>query len=721
MATKRTRSVKTDVAGAEEFPDTFKAIRSRFGESSIHAASDHEQPERIGTGVFMLDFALLGGIPHNRISMIVGERSAGKAGRATDHVLTPTGWVKYQDIREGSFVIGADGTPTEVLQVHHRGVLPMRRVTFSDKSSVVVATDHLWQVSTRKQASTTGNFYVMSTEDISRLNLRPGVREPAPLKYRIPMVHPVEYALTPVLPLPPYLLGVLLANGYLKGATFATNDMGVIRTIESLCYGYSVTEQGSGKSTSRHWNVDYYTRSGTRNTVITALRSLGLYGCLSVDKFIPDSYLYSSPAERLVLLQGLMDCDGSCDGGGSGGNRYHTRSRRLSYQIQELAQSLGGTAPVTQTLDASDGKTDYTVSIALPIGYIPFLGCRKKLVAFARRKHNSPTRSIASITEEDEAEAVCITVATGDGLYVTEQYIVTHNSMLADMITASAQRQYPDMHTVKIDTEGAHDTVWSTKLGVDPTRQYVFAAETGESAVDAADALVRTKEVSLVVIDSIAALTPMKEIDSSAEDAMVGAQARLVGGMIRRVNAGLITERNRGHYVTVLFINQFRSKIGVVYGDSRSLPGGKALEFATSVQLIVKNKEQMGKDAYDVEAVAENEHVFDIKKNKVNAGPRTGEFRVRRIADEALGLVEGQVDDASTMLAYAKKFGAYTGAGSSWTLSFWDEEHNFRGLSAAVIALYANRPLYDKLRNFLICEQATHLGMPQNFLERFYP
>ncbi len=294
-------------------------------------------------------------------------------------------------------------------------------------------------------------------------------------------------------------------------------------------------------------------------------------------------------------------------------------------------------------------------------------------------------------------------------------------SMLADMITASAQRQYPDMHTVKIDTEGAHDTVWSTKLGVDPTRQYVFAAETGESAVDAADALVRTKEVSLVVIDSIAALTPMKEIDSSAEDAMVGAQARLVGGMIRRVNAGLITERNRGHFVTVLFINQFRSKIGVVYGDSRSLPGGKALEFATSVQLIVKNKEQMGKDAYDVEAVSENEHVFDIKKNKVNAGPRTGEFRVRRIADETLGLVEGQVDDASTMLAYAKKFGAYTGAGSSWTLSFWDEEHNFRGLSAAVIALYANRPLYDKLRNFLICEQATHLGMPQSFLERFYP
>ena len=294
-------------------------------------------------------------------------------------------------------------------------------------------------------------------------------------------------------------------------------------------------------------------------------------------------------------------------------------------------------------------------------------------------------------------------------------------SMLADMICANAQRQYPDMKTVKIDTEGAHDTVWSSKLGVDPERQYVFAAETGESAVDAADALVRTKEVSLVVIDSIAALTPMKEIDSSAEDAMVGAQARLVGGMIRRVNAGLITERNRGHFVTVLFINQFRSKVGVVYGDPRSLPGGKALEFATSVQLIIKNKEQMGKDAYDVETVEENEHVFDIKKNKCNGGPRTGEFRVRRIANTDLGLREGDVDDASTMLAYAKKFGAYSGAGSSWRLEFWDEDHTFRGLNDAVVSLYSNRPLYEKLRNFLLCEQSNHLGMPQDFLERFYP
>lgn len=294
-------------------------------------------------------------------------------------------------------------------------------------------------------------------------------------------------------------------------------------------------------------------------------------------------------------------------------------------------------------------------------------------------------------------------------------------SMLADMVIANAQRQFPEMTAVKIDVEGTHDTVWSSKLGVNPDKLYVFSAETGEAAVDAADALVRTKEVSIVVVDSIAALTPMKEIDGSAEDAFVGLQARLVGNMIRKVNAGLISERNRGHYVTVLFINQFRSKIGVVYGDPRSIPGGKALEFATSVQLIIKNKEQMGKDEYDVETVEENEHAFDIKKNKMNGGPRTGEFRVRRVPNTTLNLQEGQVDDAGTMLAYAKKFGAYTGGGSSWKLDFWDEEHSFRGANDATAALYADRNLYWKLRNFLICEQAKHLGMPEDFYERFYP
>lgn len=296
-------------------------------------------------------------------------------------------------------------------------------------------------------------------------------------------------------------------------------------------------------------------------------------------------------------------------------------------------------------------------------------------------------------------------------------------STMADKVAGNAQRQYPDQKVVKVDVEGTHDSVWAEKNGVNTDELVLIQPETGEAAVDMADAMVRTRDVSIVIVDSIAALTPMKEVDASAEDAHVGLQSRLVSSMVRKLTSGLIAERNRGHKVTVLFVNQFRTKIGGWAPNGatpRSIPGGKALEYATSLQVIFKNKETMGKDEYDVETVGVNEHSFDITKNKLNSGPRQGEFRMLRTADPDLGLVESEIDDASTMLAYAKKFGAYSGGGQAWTLIFDEDEHRFRKLDDAIAALYDDRELYWRLRNFLIRSQAEHLGMPESFLARLY-
>jgi recombination protein RecA len=292
-------------------------------------------------------------------------------------------------------------------------------------------------------------------------------------------------------------------------------------------------------------------------------------------------------------------------------------------------------------------------------------------------------------------------------------------SMIADMITASAQRMYPDGLAVKMDIEGTHDSVWSEKLGVDIDRQYVVTPETGESAVDMTEGLIRSKETSIIVVDSIAALVPMKEVESSAEDQLVGEQARLVGKMVRKVTTALIEERKRNHEVTLVLLNQFRTKIGVMYGDPRTSPGGKALEFAATVHLVMKNKEKFGKDEFDIETVEENEHAFQITKNKMNSGPRTGEFRVRRLPNEEYGLAEGSVDDASTLLAYAKKFGHYSGGGSAWELDFWNFKHTMKGADAWSLYLYHHPTAYWMLRNFLIWTQAKRLGMPDYFLQSF--
>lgn len=291
-------------------------------------------------------------------------------------------------------------------------------------------------------------------------------------------------------------------------------------------------------------------------------------------------------------------------------------------------------------------------------------------------------------------------------------------STLSDKISAGAQRQFPDSQIVKLDIEGTHDTTWSEKLGVDSERLLVVTPETGEHAVDMVDALAGSKEVSLVIVDSIAALVPMREVEASAEDALVGEQARLVGRMIRKITACLIKERMRGHHITMVLLNQFRSKIGG-YGDPRTLPGGRALEFCATLQLIMKNKESMGRDEFDVEAVVENEHSFLIQKNKMNGGVRSGEFQLRRLPNADKGLGEGDVDDAATMLAYAKKFGAYTGGGSSWKLEFAEDSVKVKGVAEAEQLLYADREMYWRLRNWLIAEQAEHLGMTEEFVSRY--
>lgn len=294
-------------------------------------------------------------------------------------------------------------------------------------------------------------------------------------------------------------------------------------------------------------------------------------------------------------------------------------------------------------------------------------------------------------------------------------------SLLSCKIARGAQDRYPDKRVAYVDIEGTFDPVWARKLGVDTDTLLLLQPETGEQAVDLIDAMVGTNEISLVVVDSIAALTPMKEIDSSAEDALVGIQARLVGGMIRKTTASMIRERRRDHEVAILYVNQFRSKIGgfAGFGEPRSIPGGKALEFATSLQLIMKNKENSGKDALGQDSVVVNEHSFTITKNKLNGGGRTGEFRVLRVDNEELGLTEGDVDDAATMLAVAKRYDAYTGKGSSWKLEFWDYEFKFRGLGEAVTYLYENPDVRWDLRNFLIASYAESLGMPQEFIDRF--
>lgn len=294
-------------------------------------------------------------------------------------------------------------------------------------------------------------------------------------------------------------------------------------------------------------------------------------------------------------------------------------------------------------------------------------------------------------------------------------------------VIANAQKMYPDKICVFIDMEDAFDSVWATKLGVDTDRLLVVKPETGEDCVDAVQAFCNAEDVCLVVLDSIASLIPMKERDGAAEDVHVGIHAKLVTTMVRKVNSALTRAASRGQDLTVLYINQERAKIGGWAPPGQEPignPGGKALDHYTALQVVFKNKETISKDEEGFELLEFNEHSFKVDKNKFNAGIRKGEFQLMRRANHELYLREGDIDDATAMLATAKRMGVYTGGGQSWTLEIpmGDEmvQLPYRKGDDCIEAMYYNRSIYQSLRNHLIANHAVKLEMPQYVIDRIY-
>ncbi len=168
-----------------------------------------------------------------------------------------------------------------------------------------------------------------------------------------------------------------------------------------------------------------------------------------------------------------------------------------------------------------------------------------------------------------------------------------------------------------IDAEHALDPQYASNLGVNIDELYVSQPSTGEDALEIAEALVRSGAVDIVVIDSVAALVPRAEIDGEMGDSFVGLQARLMSQALRKL-AGVVAKTN----AIALFINQLREKVGVMYGNPETTPGGRALKFYASVRLDVRRGEQLKNGA----EVIGNRTKVKIVKNKVAPPFRVCEF-----------------------------------------------------------------------------------------------
>ena len=399
--------------------------------------------------------------------LLSADVGAGKGLLENEVVATPSGWIKMKDLKIGDYIIGRNGKPTKVIGVYPQGEQELAKITFKDNVEIITDMEHRWTVIPagqypEKYPSGKVPEYVISTKDLLSEEKKP---MKIPLrnedgsvksvisrdietyyknskgysKWKIPLItNPVEYETNYELPIDPYVLGYWLGDGDYSGLHISIGWYDVEDAYKTLSEAWDGTidvtiEEDSGNAEFR------LKKKGEFGTDI--LKKAGVFK----NKHIPEAYMTASVEDRISLLHGLIDSDGSISKVGQ--VDFGNTNKRIIDGVVELVQSLGGiswhgketykTYPYHGKLKRTK-KASYGVVVNLPPGIQPCRLPRKlsRYNSFESIKKGSQklTRSIKKVEKLNYKErTICIKVDAEDENFVTKGYVVTHNTTIAQL------------------------------------------------------------------------------------------------------------------------------------------------------------------------------------------------------------------------------------------------------------------------------------------------
>lgn len=406
----------------------------------------------IPTGIKKLDVCLEGGLGKGELGVIIGSSSFGKAQPLDSRILTPNGFKLMGEMKVGDYVIGRDGNPHMVSGVFPQGVRPIYKVILSNGTSCECDIEHLWNVNSRFQrrglkyikglSKNKNDKFRLKDDSFKTLSLREIMSKTIKYKnggynFKLPMPQPVSFEERKI-KFDPYFVGYLIGDGNLSrcGISVGNSDKVIIEKILSPILGEDL-------------HVFYREKRNIWDFMIVGetkqLIKENFEYKTSESKEIPEEYIFNSIENRIALLQGLMDSDGCANKNGS--CEFSSKSEKLALQVQFLVRSLGGFASID--VDSSsyyskkygreiDCGKRYRVTISMCHDYIPLFRMERKQERVRYRTKHADELYIANIEYVGEKEAQCIMVDSDEHLYLTEDFIVTHNTSMTTSMAAHA-------------------------------------------------------------------------------------------------------------------------------------------------------------------------------------------------------------------------------------------------------------------------------------------